>query len=313
MSSEFEEVLRKHGYHRAGVHSAVKACLWLNKSLHGEGACYKSQFYGIASHRCIQMTPTLQCNQKCLHCWRPIELEVPQFRWDGPETIVEETLKAQQRLVSGYGGDENVDKNLWVEARAPRHVAISLAGEPTLYPYLPALIKAFHRRGMSTFVVSNGTRPEMIAQIHPTQLYLSLDAPDKITYQQTCNPQDAGLWEQVCESLEVLGEKMGRTAVRITLIEGLNLVNPKGYAELLRSVEPDYIEIKAYMHLGFSRMRLERSAMPAHQRIREFSQKIMHYTDYRLADENQLSRVVLLSRDGRIEGIGAGPEDSREG
>ncbi|HEY9246731.1 MAG TPA: hypothetical protein VIO11_07800, partial [Candidatus Methanoperedens sp.] len=70
-----KELLKKHGYHMVGTHGAVKTCLWLNKSLRGEGACYKSRFYGMASHRCIQMTPTIVCNHRCLHCWRAVEVQ----------------------------------------------------------------------------------------------------------------------------------------------------------------------------------------------------------------------------------------------
>ncbi|HDM36274.1 MAG TPA: 4-demethylwyosine synthase TYW1, partial [Candidatus Syntrophoarchaeum butanivorans] len=43
--------------------------------MRGGEFCYKGRFYGVASHRCIQMTPTILCNQACIHCWRPfIEL-----------------------------------------------------------------------------------------------------------------------------------------------------------------------------------------------------------------------------------------------
>jgi tRNA wybutosine-synthesizing protein 1 len=303
ISSNFESLLKKHGYHKAGSHSAVKTCLWLNKSLRGEGKCYKFQFYGIASHRCVQMTPTMQCNQKCLHCWRPTEIDVPETGWDSPELIVEESLKAQQRLISGYGGADIIDKTLWEEAKNPRHVAISLAGEPTIYPYLDRLIDAFHSKNMTTFVVTNGTYPAMVERINPTQLYLSLNAPDEDTYRQTCNPQEEGLWERICKSLDILREKQTRTVLRITLTEGLNITNPEGYAALIDRAGPDYIEIKAYMHLGFSQKRLERSAMPTHQRIREFSERIMQYTDYKQADESQISRIVLLSKNGDVKKI----------
>jgi tRNA wybutosine-synthesizing protein 1 len=296
MNTEFETILKKHGYQRAGMHAAVKTCLWLNKSLRNQAQCYKSQFYGITSHCCIQMTPTLRCNQKCLHCWRPTELETPKTRWDPPELIAEETLKAQQRLISGYGGADTTNKTLWEEAKTPKHVAISLAGEPTLYPYLNKLINTFHNKHLTTFVVSNGSRPTTIERINPTQLYLSLNAPDKTTYQQICNPQEEHQWENLQESLEHLREKPTKTAIRITLIEGLNIKNPEKYAELITQANPDYVEIKAYMHLGYSRKRLKRNAMPPHQRIHEFSQKITKYTPYKLTDENQQSRVVLLTK-----------------
>ncbi|MDP2766900.1 MAG: radical SAM protein, partial [Candidatus Methanoperedens sp.] len=179
ISESTKALLKKHGYHLAGSHGAVKTCMWLNKSLRNEGGCYKSKFYGIASHRCIQMTPTLLCNHRCLHCWRAIELsvEAPE-KWDSPEEIVKGCLVEHRRLVSGYGGSEAMNKTKWKEAFAPKHVAISLSGEPTFYPYLPELVEEFHKKGMTTFVVTNGSNPEMVGKIKPTQLYISLNAPD---------------------------------------------------------------------------------------------------------------------------------------
>src|SRR5665811_1958602 len=93
ISETTKTLLKKHGYHLAGTHGAVKTCLWLNKSLRNDGACYKSKFYGMTSHRCIQMTPTLVCNHRCLHCWRAVEVpvEVPPV-WDLPQDIVKGVL-----------------------------------------------------------------------------------------------------------------------------------------------------------------------------------------------------------------------------
>lgn len=302
MKPELNDLLKKHGYHSAGRHSAVKACLWLNRALRGEGSCYKSQFYGIRSHRCIQMTPTLSCNHRCLHCWRPTEMPVPLPAppdWDSPVEIKGSIIAEHLRLISGYAGSDTTDMDALKEAQQPGHVAISLAGEPTLYPYLPELIDEFHRDGMTTFVVTNGTQPEMIAEISPTQLYLSLNAPDQDTYLRACNPT-GNFWAQIQESLEILGRLRSktRTAVRITLIKGLNMTDPSGYARLLQICEPDHVEVKAYMHLGFSRKRLSRDAMPDHDEVLAFASRISDEIGYQIADDARISRVVLLSRDG---------------
>ena len=296
-------LLKKHGYHLAGSHGAVKTCLWLNKSLRNEGSCYKSKFYGIASHRCIQMTPTLVCNHRCLHCWRAVEMtaEVPRV-WDSPEEIVKSCLIEQRRLVSGYGGSQIMDKAKWKEAFAPKHVAISLYGEPTLYPYLPELIEEFHNKGLTTFVVSNGTNPEMLGKIKPTQLYVSLNAPDKDAYEKVCFPL-GDTWENLKQSLEILGDASTRTAIRITLTKGINMENPEGFAHLINIAEPDYVELKAYMNLGFSRKRLSLDNMPSHEEVLDFSKKVAQALGYCIADESEASRVVLLSKDGTKHSI----------
>jgi hypothetical protein len=38
--------------------------------LRGRGGCYKHTFYGIASHQCMEATPSLACANKCVFCWR---------------------------------------------------------------------------------------------------------------------------------------------------------------------------------------------------------------------------------------------------
>ena len=67
-----KSMVRQH-YKIIGNHSAVKICTWLKKSMRDEGFCYKQKFYGIQSHRCLQMTPWILCPNRCLFCWRIIE------------------------------------------------------------------------------------------------------------------------------------------------------------------------------------------------------------------------------------------------
>jgi tRNA wybutosine-synthesizing protein 1 len=297
---DFETLLKKQGYALAGRHSAVKTCLWLRHAMNGQGFCYKSKFYGVQSHRCLQMTPTLMCNQRCLFCWRPTEVPVPVPEgWDSPEKIVEESIACQRKLITGFGGSPNAIKERWIESSEPNNVAISLSGEPTFYPYLPELIKEYENRGFTTFLVTNGTIPEMLAKVFPSQLYMSLDAPDLETYLKVCQPKSAALWEKINESLSLMKQKNSRTVIRTTLVKGENMFKPEGYAELIKKASPDFVEIKAYMHLGFSRLRLDRSAMPTHVEVLEFAQTLAKYLGYEIADESEISRVVLLSKDGK--------------
>jgi tRNA wybutosine-synthesizing protein 1 len=301
ISEKTKLLLKKHGYHLAGTHGAVKTCLWLNKSLRNEGSCYKSLFYGINSHRCIQMTPTLICNHRCLHCWRAVEVpvEVPKV-WDSPEKIVSSCFIEQHRLVSGYGGSEFMDRAKWKEAFTPKHVAISLSGEPTLYPYLHELIEEFHKKNFTTFVVTNGTNPEMVGKIRPTQLYISMNAPDKKTYEKVCAPL-RDTWENIKQSLELMKSSKSRTAVRITLTRGINMINPEGFAHLMEAAQPDYVELKAYMYLGFSRKRLSLENMPSHEEVKDFSKQVARALGYFITDESENSRVVLLSKSKRLK------------
>jgi tRNA wybutosine-synthesizing protein 1 len=51
------------------------------------------------------------------------------------------------------------------EALTPRQAAISLTGEPTLYEHLGELIRTFHKRNFTTFLMSNGTVPSALAKL----------------------------------------------------------------------------------------------------------------------------------------------------
>jgi len=292
-----EKTLARQGYHLVGS-GAVKPCLWLNRSMRGGDQCYKNHFYGIASHRCVQMTPTLECNHLCLHCWRPIDDPIPGKEPMEPAEFLEGILRGQQRFISGYGGSSTTDPVRLVEAREPKHMAISLMGEPTLYPYLKEFIDLVSRRGMTSFLVSNATHPEVLAELRPTQLYLSLNAPDEERYRRICNPTK-DLWPRILESLELLKEHRCRSVIRMTLVRGQNMVGLEDYARLIGDAEPDFVELKAYMHLGRSRTRLERTAMPQHSEILALADSLAGLLGYHLEADVPLSRVALLSR-GRI-------------
>jgi tRNA wybutosine-synthesizing protein 1 len=60
--------------------------------------------------------------------------------------------------------------------------------------------------------------------------------------------------------------------------------------------EPDYVEVKSYMHLGFSRKRLPRSTMVEHGDVVAFASDLADALGYVIADESKISRVVLLSK-----------------
>jgi tRNA wybutosine-synthesizing protein 1 len=282
------------GYRKIGAHGAVKTCLWLKRSLRDEGACYKSKFYGITSHRCVQMSPVLSCNQFCVYCWRPAEFFKNHNEWDDPAYMAEEAIKAQIKLISGFKGSSKTNMKKFREAENPKHVAISLVGEPTLYPYLPDLIKEFTRKGLTTFLVSNGTIPEMIEVVEPTQLYISLSSCTKEMYKKINRPY-GDFWDYILKSLKILSSKDTRTVIRLTLAKNTNMHYPEKYAHLINIARPDFIEVKAYMHLGYSRKRLSRESMPSHEEILQFSTDIAKHTQYDIVDQSEISRVVLLA------------------
>lgn len=219
-------------------------------------------------------------------------------KWDSPEEIVEGSIRAQLKILSGYKGNPKTNTRKFKEALTPRHAAISLTGEPTLYKPIGELIQAFHERGFTTFLVSNGTVPSALSNLseEPTQLYTSVCAPDEETYRQACRPQVPKAWERLNETLELLPSFKCPTVIRITLVRGLNMKMADAYAKLIEKTNPTYVESKAYMHVGFSRLRLSYENMPSHMEIREFAAQLAKETGYDVIDESEESRVVLLSR-----------------
>ena len=300
MKLETKKILESQKYHVVGEHSAVKACHWLKESLVRGRECYKARFYGIESHRCLQMTPAVAwCQHRCVFCWRPIEhtegMELTG-EVDEPSSIVEGALNEQKRIISGYHGHEMADKEKVKEATKPKHAAISLAGEPTIYPYIDELVEEFTKRKMTTFVVTNGQNPDKIQGLNPTQLYLSLIAYDRELYKRINVPQLKDGWERLNESLENFKDNKTRKVIRMTLVRGYNIENPEKFARLIETAEPDYIEAKGYVHVGYSRRRLERTDMPSLEEVMSFSDRLSDATGYKIKDYMEDSKVVLLER-----------------
>ena len=314
MPTELREKLEKQGYHLLGKRGAFKACQWQKKALlHGD-TCYKQRFYGIESHRCVQMAPVVdKCTQSCDFCWRVTPSDVG-ISWNQVNVseddvvpvneLVDAVIMANLRSLGGYNPDAGakVPREKYLEAREPKHVAVSLAGEPTLHPQISELIDEIHSRNMTSFLVTNGTLPEVLERMTaPTQLYVTLAAPDETTYKKLCRPGIKDGWQKIVESQEVLQSLNTRTVNRLTMVSGLNMKNPRSYSDLILKGEPDFVEVKGYMFLGSSRGRLSNENAPSHRDIRAFSQKLADLTGYHVLDEQIESRVVLLSQSKDIK------------
>ena len=293
------------GYRFVGTHkhSAIKICEWCRRSLGEKGHCYKQKFYDIDSHECVQMSPTIfVCTENCLFCWRAMRYHTPDGteQWDTPVDIVDGCLEAQHQIVQGFGGNPATDPIKLYEAERPRHVAISLSGEPTLYPMIGELISEFHSRGMTTFLVSNGTLPERLQSLlqnnqQPTQMYLTVGAPNKATFQTTVKPMFADAWDRLQRSLSFL-QQFNRSVIRLTLAKGLNMIDPEGYAQIADRAAPRFLEIKGYVAVGGARTRIPYDAMPRHEEVVAFAEAVERASSYHIVDQKEDSRVVLLMR-----------------
>jgi len=295
--------LYKQGYRMVGNHSAIKVCTWTKKCLRNEDVCYKKTFYGINTHRCVQMTPALQvCTHRCEWCWR--DIAHTDDKWvgpvDSPSEIIDGCISEHIKYLRGFGGNEKVSEEKLKEAYSPKHFAISLSGEPTFYPRLAEFIEELSKRKLTSFLVTNGTNPEMIEKLkssEPTQLYLTVPAPNKEIYERVCQPLIKDGWDKILKSMESVNS-FSRNVFRLTLVKGNNMVNAREYGELIKRFKPRWVEAKAYMWVGYSRERLAIENMPRHEDIKEFAQEISKYSGYPIVDEKPESRVILLGDKG---------------
>jgi tRNA wybutosine-synthesizing protein 1 len=247
------------------------------------------------------MSPVLDlCNHACLFCWRDIKYLDRELSGiiDEPNELIDASIEQHKKVLQGFKGSPKTNQKKFAEAMNPRHFAISLTGEPTFYPKLPELVAALNRRKLTSFIVSNGTNPSMLeklADAEPTQMYVTLPAPDKKLYSAVCRPLIKNGWSNLLKSLSLLNS-FDRSVIRLTLAKNLNLANPEGYAEIISMANPDFVECKAFMPLGYSRERLPFEAMPSHKQVKDFAIELNKSLDYYLLDEDPVSRVVLLSR-----------------
>lgn len=308
-----KKVLKKQHYEIVGKHSAVQICRWTKKSLKNEEVCYKEKFYGIKSHLCCQMTPSVMwCPNKCLHCWRAIELtlghKLKNKEIDSAKKIIDESIKAQRKLIIGFKGNSKVNKEKFEQALEPMQFAISLSGEPMIYPYISDLIDELRKRGKTSFLVTNGLYPEKIKELIkknslPTQLYVSVNSSNKEEYKRFHRSVFKNAWEKLNTTLSLFPilNKKTRTIFRMNLIKDLNMneKNIKEFAQMIKKYKPMFIEIKAYMSVGFARQRLGYDKMPREKEMNDFIQKLIKElkgTGYKLLDKHLLSRAYVLGK-----------------
>jgi tRNA wybutosine-synthesizing protein 1 len=234
---------------------------------------------------------------------------MPEELVDEPEIIVEKLMSERKKLIMGYYGNPKNDKVRLDESLLPAHYAISLSGEPTMYPKLPQLIKYLKslRPTKSIFLVTNGQEPDMLRRLEkedalPTQIYLSTNASNKKIFYQINRPRLKDAWERWLDSLRFLHTVNTRTVLRMTLIRGYNnrsdFVNE--FAEMVTQGSPHFVELKSYMHIGMSNQRLEQNHMLEMHEVMSFANKLCKKMQaFKVMDESEISRIVVLQNHER--------------
>ena len=219
-------------------------------------------------------------------------------------------LFRSKKLIVGHYGDPKQDKQKLDESLLPSHYAISLSGEPTMYPKLPELIRYLKSltQTKSIFLVTNGQEPEMIQRLQdedalPTQIYLSTNAADYNSFMRINRPRYNDSWERWNKSLDLLSRLDTRTVIRITLIRDYNNGDDMipSFASMINRANAHFIEVKSYMHIGYSRNRLERENMLSMEEVRHFAEElVMQSGIFSVMDESSMSRIVVLQNRKRL-------------
>ncbi|MFW9865779.1 MAG: radical SAM protein [Candidatus Thorarchaeota archaeon] len=193
------------------------------------------------------------------------------------------------------------------EAMNPNHAAISLDGEPLLYPKISELVQEFKNRGMTTFIVSNGTLPERIECLDPlpSQLYITLPAPNEQIYKKICRPMIKNGWEKLNQSLGLIDSLSCRTLVRLTAIKNLNINNENinDYAKIVEKANPNFFEIKGFTLQAKALLIKERLKsdkpvqyyFPEYEYLEDLALKFQKLSGYPLIYKNKASRDFLFA------------------
>ncbi|XP_031263825.1 S-adenosyl-L-methionine-dependent tRNA 4-demethylwyosine synthase-like isoform X2 [Pistacia vera] len=300
--------LEKQGYKIIGSHSGVKICRWTKSQLRGRGGCYKHSFYGIESHRCMEATPSLACANKCVFCWRHHTNPVGkswQWKMDDPLEIVNSAIDLHTKMIKQMKGVPGVTMERLNEGLTPRHCALSLVGEPIMYPEINSLVDELHGRRISTFLVTNAQFPDKIKDLRPvTQLYVSVDAATKESLKAIDRPLFGDFWERFIDSLKALKDKQQRTVYRLTLVKGWNTEEVDAYFKLFSIGHPDFVEIKGVTYCGSSATsKLTMENVPWHSDVKAFSEALALKSEgeYEVACEHIHSCCVLLAKTERFK------------
>jgi len=312
-----KDKLRKMNYALVGETSAVQICRWTKNSIRGDRGCWKEKFYGISSAGCCQMTPAVMwCENQCLHCWRPIEMnlgtDLPSV--DDPVEILNGIVAERRKLLEGFRGSDKIDLKKFEDGLEPKLYTMSLSGEPTLYPRLGEMFAEIRKRGAVSFLVTNGLNPNVIRNLEtlPTQITVSTNAPNEKLFKIWHRSSKANAWETFNETLDVIREMNGkvRRVIRLTLVDvgedgefnettNMSEENVEEYCDLIRKAQPDFVHVKGYKSVGYARARMGYDNQPWFEAVKDYALKMNEkLDDYEIGAEDERSCVVCISRKG---------------
>jgi len=211
---------------------------------------------------------------------RPTDNTNRNFKLDGDIKCCIGSREEVETLINQELTSPDDIMNAHAEAIKPTHAAISLDGEPLLFPKMSQFIQEFKNRNMTTFIVTNGTLPQKIMSLDPlpSQLYITLAAPNEMIYKKTCRPMIRNGWSNIMDSMDLVESLSTRTLIRLTAVKNLNinenLIND--YIKIIEKANPNFFEIK-----GFT---LQAKALLIKERLQSDKPIQYYFPDYEFLD-----------------------------
>ena len=222
-----------------------------------------------------------------------------------------------------------MDKKKLEDSFVPSLFTFSLSGEATLYPHLGEMIKNLRNRGIITFLVTNGQNPKVIERLAkdnelPTQLTLSLNAPNEKLFNIWHNSLRKDAWKRFNQTISLFKKLKGKTrrCLRLTLVKKIegkgkldNITNTeeknvREYVQMIKKAEPDFIHVKGFTSIGNARERMGYEKQPFHSEVKIYAKKILQELNkqeksknkkkYRVLAEEERSAVVVLGKDKKM-------------
>jgi len=247
-------------------------------------------------------------------CWRHHKNPVGrEWRWkaDPPQMLIDAAIQNHHQMIKQLKGVPGIVPERWRDAFTIKHCALSLVGEPIIYPYINEFVDLLHEKKISSFLVTNAQFPDKIDSMKPvTQLYVSVDAATKESLKAVDRPIFVDFWERYLASLDSLAKKGQRTVFRMTLIKGWNTEELFNYAQLIERGAPSFIEIKGVTYCGTSKAStLTMKNVPFHEEVLHFSEEICSATsflteNYEIACEHEHSCCILIAnKKFKVDGV----------
>ncbi|XP_061297117.1 S-adenosyl-L-methionine-dependent tRNA 4-demethylwyosine synthase TYW1B-like [Pezoporus flaviventris] len=81
---------------------------------------------------------------------------------DQPEMILQEAIENHQNMIKQFKGVSGLQAARFEEAMTAKQCALSLVGEPIMYPEINRFVRLLHQHSISTFLVTNAPFPDEI-------------------------------------------------------------------------------------------------------------------------------------------------------